>query len=246
MICYVETSKEKRPRSLTAQLETTLIERIRSRVYPPGSLLPSASDIETEFGVSRTVVREALSRLNAVGLVETHHGIGTAVLDTAPLNFELDPATVATLDDVLAMLELRVTLESEAAALAAARRSETQLREMAEILDRFEAERAASADTVRSDFDFHLKVAEASNNSYFVDIMRRLGTATIPRNRLVGSGSDPVVLARIERYHRSIYDAISARDPETARTMMRMHLAGSRERHRRAREAAMRALPSPL
>jgi DNA-binding FadR family transcriptional regulator len=226
---------------LAEQLETVLTERIRAGLYPPGTKLPSESEIVAESQVSRTVVREAISRLQAAGLAETRHGIGTFVLDVgAPLKFDIDPATSVTIQDALAMLELRIVLEVEAAGLAAARRTEAHLADMRQILDTFEASLAASAeasaDTVGPDFNFHHKIAEATGNRYFVTIMSSLGTATIPRNRftLTRAASDPNYLRTIERQHRDVFEAIRARDPESARTMMRLHLAASRERLRRA------------
>ena len=137
------------------------------------------------------------------------------------------------------MLELRISLEVEAAALAAARRSDGQIADMRKILQRFSKNRAENADTIRPDFDFHLKIAESTDNHYFVDIMSRLGTATIPRNRLAGPTADPNLLVTIERHHQTIFEAINSRDPETARVMMRLHLTASRERLCRARDAAM-------
>ena len=89
-----------------------------------------------EQGVSRTVVREALSRLQAAGLVETRHGIGTFVLDTPSASgFRIDPATIVTLRDILAILELRISLEVESAGMAAQRRSDAQLKAIREALD---------------------------------------------------------------------------------------------------------------
>ena len=86
-----------------------------------------------QFGVSRTVVREALSRLQASGLVETHHGVGTYALEpSGGDDFRIDPADIATSRDVMVLLELRVCLESEA---AAARRSPAQLDAMRQALD---------------------------------------------------------------------------------------------------------------
>lgn len=238
-----ENGGARRSKSLAEQLELTLTERIRSGTYPPGAKLPSEAELALESGVSRTVVREAISRLQAAGLAETRHGIGTFVLDIGtPLKFDIDPATTLTIQDALAMLELRIVLEVEAAGLAAARRTDAHLAEMRHILDSFQASlnasQEASADTVGPDFNFHLKVAEATGNRYFVEIMRLLGTATIPRNRVTlgRAASDPNYLRRIEREHADVYEAIRARDPESARMMMRMHLASSRERLRRASE----------
>jgi GntR family transcriptional regulator, transcriptional repressor for pyruvate dehydrogenase complex len=246
MICDVEPhGPGKRSRNLTDQLEGTLTERIRQGLYPPGARLPSESEIAVECGVSRTVVREAISRLQAAGLATKRHGIGTFVLEMMPpIGFDIDAATQVTLDDVLSMMELRISLEVEAAALAAARRADAHVAELKKILERFEMNRAESSDTIGPDYEFHLKIAQATGNHYFADIMTRLGTATIPRNRLAApSSDDPNLLRTVERQHREIFEAIRARDPETARMTMRLHLTASRERLRRARDTA--ALLSP-
>ena len=111
-------------RSLAQELVTVLSEQIRDGHLKRGDKLPTESAIMDAHGVSRTVVREAISRLQAAGQVETRHGIGTFVLDTpSPSGFRIDPATVVTLRDVLAILELRISLEVESAGLAAQRRS---------------------------------------------------------------------------------------------------------------------------
>lgn len=92
-------------RSLAQELVTVLSEQIRDGQLKRGDKLPTESAIMEAHGVSRTVVREAISRLQAAGQVETRHGIGTFVLDTpSPSGFRIDPATVVTLRDVLAIL----------------------------------------------------------------------------------------------------------------------------------------------
>src|ERR1700683_5453538 len=91
----------KRSRSLAKDLVGTISERIRSCALRPGDKLPTESEIVAREGVSRTVVRVAISRLQAAGMVETRHGIGTFVLPPAnPFNFELDP-TILTMREVL-------------------------------------------------------------------------------------------------------------------------------------------------
>ena len=118
-------------RSLAQELVTVLSDQIRDGLLKRGDKLPTESAIMEAHGVSRTVVREAISRLQAAGQVETRHGIGTFVLDTpSPSGFRIDPATVVTLRDVLAILELRISLEVESAGLAAQRRSAEQLAEV--------------------------------------------------------------------------------------------------------------------
>jgi GntR family transcriptional repressor for pyruvate dehydrogenase complex len=183
-------------------------------------------------GVSRTVVREAISRLQAGGFVETRHGIGSFVLGPLAdgLNFKLDATALLTIQDLLAMLELRISLESQAAGLAAARRSEEHLVEMRRALATYEENIATGRDTIEPDFDFHLRIANATGNRYFADIMSRLGTATITRSRLRLATSDLTAYLRgIHGQHEAVYRAILSRDPEAAQTMMRVHLTASRE-----------------
>jgi DNA-binding FadR family transcriptional regulator len=191
-----------------------------------------------EFGVSRTVVREAISRLQAGGAIERRHGVGTFVVDIAPLQIEIDETTKVTLRDMLALLELRIGLEVEAAGLAATRRSDAQVVEMQEILDRVGSNVGAAADTVGPGFDFHAKIAEATGNQYFVNTLGHLGTATMPRWQLPQMTPSPDYQRTVEQQHRDILEAIRRREPDTARMLMRLHLTISRERARRACELA--------
>jgi GntR family transcriptional regulator, transcriptional repressor for pyruvate dehydrogenase complex len=237
--------RPKRARNLAEQLVTIFSDRIRAGTLRPGDKLPTETEISLQEGVSRTVVREAISRLQASGLAQTHHGIGTFVLEPASaLKFDIDPTTIVTIRDVMAMLELRITLETEAAGLAAARRSEEHLAEMRRALDLFEANIEDPGGTVKPDFDFHMQIANATDNRYFVDVWSRLGTATIPRTRVDLSASNRTAYLRtVHRQHEDIYQAILARDPESARMQMRLHLAASRERFRRAHDVAEAQTP---
>lgn len=143
--------------------------------------------------------------------------------------------------DVLAVLELRISLETESAGLAAMRRSETHLQAMRQALDDFERNVAMGGDTVGHDFRFHLQIAEATGNPYFADIMNHLGTTLIPRTRISGIRNavrGHEYLSRVNREHEEIYSAIARKDPESARAAMRIHLTNSRERLRLAQEAA--------
>lgn len=233
------TETRRKPRTLALELVASLGDRIRDGRLAPGDKLPTEAAIMGEFGVSRTVVREALSKLQASGLVETRHGIGTFVVgfgDAAP--FRIAPEQFATLRDVVAVLELRIGLETEAAALAAQRRSADNLADMRSALDAFAAAIEEGRDAVGPDFQFHLEVARATQNDHFVDLMTTLGTTIIPRARL--DGPQPAnderrdYLRRVNSEHESIFDAIAGQDSEAARAAMRTHLANSRERRRRA------------
>lgn len=223
-------------------LVQALGDSIRSQRIAAGEKLPTELNLMQTHGVSRSVVREALSRLQASGLVETHHGIGTFVISPPEgSHFRLNPGEFSTTLDVLAVLELRISLETESAGLAAVRRSPEQLKSMRAALDAFEANVDQAGDTVSPDFQFHFLIAQATGNRYFSDIMSHLGTTIIPRTRL--NASKIVVehlaqyLQRVNREHEEIYTAIERQDAEAARAAMRIHLGNSRERMRRAQDA---------
>ena len=238
-------SPRRRGRGLAHGLVDDLGEKIRSQQLRPGDKLPTESAIMQAYGVSRTVVREALSKLQAGGLVETHHGIGTFVLQPRAAGmFRLEGSDIATTVDVLAVLELRISLETESAGLAATRRTEEQLLAMRDALDDFQRNVQEAGDTVAPDFRFHLQIAQATGNPYFADIMSHLGTTIIPRTRVnssrVAQEDLPQYLRRVNREHEEIYSAIARGDAESARAAMRIHLTNSRERLRLAQEAAQR------
>lgn len=234
-----DTAPRRRPRTLALELVDALGDRIRDGRLAVGHKLPTEAAIMADFSVSRTVVREAISKLQASGLVETRHGVGTFVLGLgqAP-GFKIAPGQLGTLRDVIAVLELRIGVETEAAALAAQRRTAANIGSLREALDAAVAAVDAGRDAVAADFQFHLEIARATHNGHFAGLMATLGSTIIPRARL-----DPVdapdearrqYLRRVHGEHESIYDAIVGQDPDAARAAMRTHLANSRERRRRA------------
>ena len=229
----------RRPRSLALELVSSLSERIRDGRLKVGDKIPTEAAIMAEFDVSRTVVREALSKLQASGLVETRHGIGTFVLGLGDdAGFKISREQYSTLQDVVAVLELRIGLETEAAALAAQRRTDANLAAMRRALDALGVALEQGSDAVAADFQFHQEVARATQNDHFADLMTTLGSRIIPRARLepaqVMTDERREYLRRVNGEHESIFDAISSQDAEGARAAMRTHLANSRERRRRS------------
>lgn len=228
--------------NLTQQLVEHLSHLIDSGALEPGEKLPTESEIVLEQGVSRTVVREAISRLQAAGIVATRHGIGTFVLNNIhKSDFGIKAGAVTTIRDVLAMLELRISIETEAAALAALRHTEEHLHEMRRALDSFRDHLASGEATVGPDFEFHLGIARATANDYFWNILNHLGPSAIPRSRFPINERQPherEYLVRISHEHEDTYDAVARRDPEAARAAIRNHLGNSRERMRRAYQIA--------
>jgi DNA-binding FadR family transcriptional regulator len=236
-----QKSSAQAPRSdnLTRRMEQALRQRISEGPLQPGERLPTEKRLAEEFGVSRTVVREAIAALRAAGLVEPRQGAGVFVKAGAtPAGW---PAAFAgDLDNpwaALDLLELRTTVEIQAAGLAAARRSwaqEARIRECYEAMQRLVD---AGAPTEEADLAFHLAIAEATNNAAFVAFLDMLGRNAIPR-RLVrdlkgGALITPQYLRKVQDEHLMLADAISRGDAAAARAAMEQHLAGSQARYRR-------------
>jgi DNA-binding FadR family transcriptional regulator len=241
-----ETTR-RRPRPLALDLVDALTAQIREGRLAPGDKLPTEGQVMQVFGVSRTVVREALSKLQAAGLVETRHGIGTFVVGSGdePV-FRIAPQQMETLRDVIAVLELRIGVETEAAGLAAQRRTPQNLAVMRAALDEFAGAVEAGRDAVAADVRFHGEIARATQNEHYAGLLSALGARIIPRARLDPLAPDAPVdearrayLRRVNTEHESIYDALQRQDAESARAAMRTHLVNSRERRRRAAQGEL-------
>lgn len=230
--------------NLSQRLVRTLTERLAGGALPAGTKLPTESELMAQYGVSRTVVREALSQLRAGGQVETRHGIGTFVCEPAEGRpaFPVPPIDSDALAESIALLELRISLETEGAALAAVRRTGQQL----EAIRRALAAIADGADgpggSIGADIEFHVAIASATGNHYFADLLRHLGPALIPRGLV--DAMPPTRERRADHQrrliaeHEDIVAAIARGDADGARAAMRTHLAKSRERLRAAHPRA--------
>jgi DNA-binding FadR family transcriptional regulator len=233
------TTLLKKPGGLAIQLVHAMTEQIRSGRLKAGDKLPTEAAIMKDFGVSRTVVREAISRLQASGWVDTRHGIGTFVLQQSDHpSFRISAEHMGTLREVIALLEFRISIETEAAALAAVRRTPENLTELQSALLEFNSAIDQGRDAVTADHRFHQEIARATQNHHFTDLMNSLGAGVIPRARISSIlSTDPErvsYLKRVNQEHESIYNAIADQDVEAARAAMRTHLANSRERLRKS------------
>ncbi|OON63043.1 GntR family transcriptional regulator [Massilia sp. KIM] len=221
-------------RNLAQGVVEAISNSIRRGDLKPGDKLPTESAMMAQHGVSRTVVREAISHLQAGGMVQTRHGIGTFVLERAQAGLGLEAEKILTLRDVLAILELRIGVETETAGLAAARRSSGQVAELGATLAEMQRAMAEGRPAVEADKRFHLLIAQATGNRYFVDILEQLGNAIIPRARLntveLEQDRPADFNERVGREHDDIFRAIERQDAEAARAAMRTHLSNSRER----------------
>ena len=226
---------------------TDLVESLRARIldgeFKPGDRMPSEALLTETYGVSRTVIREAIAALRADGLVEPRQGSGVYILEAKPSDVApFHNVDFARISSVVELLELRTAVESEAAALAAIRRSPSQEEKILESLRDFPGSEGETGSASQADFALHLAIADASNNPRFGEFLSMLGVNVIPRRALRPVGSDQRVddayLSRIAEEHQLIVDAILDGDSDRARQAMRTHLDGSLARYRRLLRSA--------
>lgn len=222
--------------SLTDDLFAKLETRIRSGQLPPGSRLPSQKEIALSESVSRTVVREAVARLTAQGLTVSRQGSGVYVAENADYRaFQITRNELNELADVIRLLEMRLGVETEMAGLAAARRTTADIGEIQQALDRMVAVVDDPVAAAQADRDFHLAIARATQNEYYVRFVDFLGVRLVP-SRNVYLGDRPAeahkeYAAKVLAEHEAIVDAIVRMDSPRAREAARQHMHESLTRH---------------
>jgi GntR family transcriptional regulator, transcriptional repressor for pyruvate dehydrogenase complex len=229
------SAKLKTP-SLSDALFAKFEARIVSGHMPAGSRFPSQKEIAETENVSRTVVREAVARLEARGFAVSRQGSGVYVPDTVRYRaFQVTRDELSELSDVIKLLEMRLAIETEMAALAASRRSTADvsamraaLRRMAEVSD----DPAASAE---ADSEFHMTIAKATQNPYYLRLIDFLGVRLVPPRNLYLRDQPARVqnayIREVRLEHESIIDAIVRMDPARARNAARRHMQESLTRH---------------
>lgn len=238
----LHTPLRRSSRTLAEKAVDALAAPIRAGQLKPGDKMPTESETMQRLGVSRTVVREAISRLQASGLVETRHGIGTFVSQPPTDPVRVSPTSIDTAIDTVALLEVRIALEVEAATLASQRRTPEQLAAIKEAVDRLtkleQADDNPIQDAIDADYAFHQSIAMATGNAYFLEYLAHLGKSAIPRSRLlIDTNAHQRYLHTLNQEHRLIYFAIKAQDPAAASEAARNHLFNSQSRLKRALQA---------
>lgn len=217
------------PRKVSDQLAEHLKEQILAGRLPPGAKLPSTRELSDRYAVGRSTVREALSALKAMGLIETRHGEGSFVCRFSAERVAL-PRFEGLLADARAvaeLLEARKVLETGNAALAAEKRTDEDLRAFEDVLARMERSIGDEGESERADLAFHRLLAEATHNALIVRMFEtfsaQLETA-IREIRRLQMYANPKVSERLYREHRDIFEAVRAGHPERAVRAMRRHL----------------------
>jgi GntR family transcriptional repressor for pyruvate dehydrogenase complex len=213
--------------NLTSGLIDTLVSQIESGQLAPGQRLPTEQAIVAATGVSRTVVREALASLRARGLITTRQGLGAFVArDGGPRSFSIDAEE--RLRNTLQILELRLGVETEAAALAALRRTDAEVAALRRALEAASAAIMNSQPGIEEDFAFHRTILVATHNAYYPRIFDVIGNAIIPHQHVrlkeMTEADRTTYMLRPHREHEAIVIAIAEGDAEAAKDAVRDHL----------------------
>lgn len=218
----------RRPK-LGEELFREIRDRILRREFPADTKLPTENALCEQFRVSRTVVREALDNLRKEGLVYSKRGSGTFVTRRPGAMSDV-PAALGSIVDVERFLEMRTVLEGEIAALAAERRRKKDIAALSDTIERLDVTSDSGAD---QDFAFHLAVAEATGNPFFVFLMQTIRPQTLVGMRLGRSLSILFPAERInlvKEEHTVVLKAIVKKDAEAARAAMHAHIDSYRRR----------------
>lgn len=209
-----------------------LHERIRTGNYAPDSRLPGEHELASMLGVSRPVVRDALSRLREQGLIYSRQGAGTFVSAQVSAAAQLAYSPVKSIADIQRCYEFRLTIEPAAAYYAALRRDEAAIARIEAALAELREATSHQLHRTDADFVFHKAVAEAANNHYYTASLEALRAHIAVGMHLHGLSlmGPQQGLEQVYEEHRAIYLAVAEGRAEDARDLMRKHLEGSRDR----------------
>lgn len=243
--------------TLGSRVAGMLLNKIRLEDLAPGARLPSEQAMAQHFGVSRTVVREAIALLKADGILETRKGSGAFVRNPEIAQASRgDRLTEQSIQSLLNVIEVRRGIESEIAGLAAIRRSPGQLADIEYALRRIEEAVAAGEDGVDEDAKFHQSIAVATGNPYwvrFVEMFAQPIRSAVKVTR-ANEATREDFARQVQAEHEKIVNAIAAGDPDLARAAAKEHMEHAAERVRLADrefwrgaggELARRLVPDP-
>jgi GntR family transcriptional regulator, transcriptional repressor for pyruvate dehydrogenase complex len=211
---------------LSDQVADVMAAKIRAGRLAAGDKLPTEASLVDQFSVSRTVVREAMSRLKSLGLVESRQGSGVFVKEIgfSPLNF--DTKSVASRQAVIQMVEVRRGLEAEVAALAAQRRTKTDIKRIDQSIAALDKAVAVGGDGVLEDVQYHLAIAEAARNPFLLGTLQYLGQFLQGSTRVTRANEArrDDFARQVRDEHAVIYQAIRVGDSEAARRAAGAHM----------------------
>ena len=215
---------------LTDAVTGYVLDRVAARTLRPGDALPGEAEFARQLNVSKPVVREALGRLSALGLVQIQQGKPTTIqaLSSGPFQGLLRMTVQSHDNGLREALELRRALEAEVAGLAAERRTDDHLAAIEAALAAMEANMDDLDRWLEADFAFHLALVRATENRLLELLIEALADVIRFTLRLVGLQTDIRDTAASLARHRAVADAVRARDVPGARLAMEAHFEATR------------------
>ncbi|MEB3101507.1 FadR/GntR family transcriptional regulator [Ferviditalea candida] len=215
-------------RKIYEEITEHIKQEIMSGSLSPGEKLPSTKELSERFAVGRSTTREALSALKAMGLIEIRQGEGCYVRRIEPKDVDIPVfSLLMSKETILELLEARKSLEVANAAMAAVKRTDEDLRQFAEILDRMGSHLGDEEVGEHTDLRFHQTLAGATHNSIMVRLLNSISEQmqdSIRGARRTMMYADLSEAETLHQQHLAIFEAVRVRDEEQARHRMREHL----------------------
>ena len=225
-------SQIRRSEHLPARIAGQIGREIGEGRIAPGAKLPTEHILAKTFGVSRSVVREAIAQLRNEGLVETRQGVGAFVTEgNLRPTLRIEQGELHDRESFRSLFQLRIPLEIEAAGLAALHHDAEDLRKLDDALAQMTGAEKWTEEGIAADLVFHRVLAAATHNEYFplfIGFIAERISLAINAARAAAVLEEIVEITIAE--HVAVRDAVSSRDPRKAREAMRQHLLGAAAR----------------
>ena len=218
--------------SLPDLIYARVVEAILRGDFAPSGKLPTEGEMAATFGVSRPTIREALSRLRSDGVIDSRRGAGSFVI-RPPGRDAVTPAPIKSLADIERYYEFRSCVEAGAAASAAEFRDESDLDALRASFEKLNGVMESGDAGVDEDVRFHLAIARASHNPFFVSTIE---TSVAPIRqfmelaRSVTDKKSPERVRTTQAEHARIVEAIERRSPVEAAEATRAHILNAKRR----------------
>lgn len=216
-------------RKIYEEVAENILDWIKSGQLKPGDKLDSVQILAEKFQVGRAAIREALSAIRAMGLIEMKQGEGTYVREFDPtmVTVPVSVAAITDSEDILNLLEVRKILEAGSALVASQKRTESDLKKIKAALDRMKTALDNQELGEQADIEFHLAVTNSTQNPILINLMNRVSDMMVEAMR---ESRRLLIFSKIENnerlyeQHAKIYEAIKDMNPESARQLMVNHL----------------------
>lgn len=221
--------KRIKARKIYEEVAEALVEMIKNGDLNPGDKIESVNQLAENFSVSRSAVREALSALRAMGLIEMKQGEGTYIrqFDSSMLQIPIYAAVLMKKEDIKNLLEVRKILEVGVVESAAKKRTAEDLIDIKKALDEMEVATGDEELGEKADFNFHMAIAKASHNDLLINLMNNVSemmVTTMRETRRLWLFSKHSTWERLYQEHKMIFEAIESQNVEAAKETMLNHL----------------------